>query len=164
MTIVPGGAHLRPAEGNTLMMAWERRPRPRDAAPPEALWEEQDTIDPGFGTGPSGYGTAVLGELAALVPVLAEAVALARVTCGWYAVTPDHKAILGEDPRLRGLYHAAGFSGHGIMHAAATGLTLAESILDRTPTLAAPDALAAHFGLAPLLEGRLREPVEDMVL
>jgi sarcosine oxidase subunit beta len=164
MTIAPGGAHLRPAEGNTLMMAWERRPRPLESCSPESLWSDQDTIDPGFGTGPSGYGTAVLAELAAHLPVLADTVGLARVTCGWYAVTADHKAILGEDPRLRGLYHAAGFSGHGIMHAAATGLTLAERILERPPTLAAPDALEAHFGLAPLLAGRLRDPVEDMVL
>jgi glycine/D-amino acid oxidase-like deaminating enzyme len=107
---------------------------------------------------------AVLAELAVFLPVLAEAVGLSRATCGWYTVTPDHKAILGEDPRLRGLYHAAGFSGHGIMHAAAAGLTVAELLLGRTPTLAPRDALATHFGLAPLLEGRLREPVEDMVL
>jgi hypothetical protein len=50
------------------------------------------------------------------------------------------------------------------MHAAATGLTLAELILAREPTLASTEDLETHFGLASLLDGRLREPVEDMVL
>jgi len=165
MVIAPGGAHLRPAEGNTLMMAWERRPDPLDPCPdPEVLWERQDVVDPGFDAGPSGYGVDILTELSRVLPVLADSVALFRATCGWYCVTPDHKAILGEDPRCRRLFHATGFSGHGIMHAPATGLTLAERVLDRPPTLLGVRELEEHFGLAPLLDGRPREPVEDMVL
>jgi sarcosine oxidase subunit beta len=165
MTIGPRGAHIRPAEGNTLMMAWEHRPRPMSACPdPETLWETQDVIDPGFGIGPSDYGIEVLTELATVIPVLAEAVGLSRASCGWYTVTRDHKAILGPDSRLEGLFHATGFSGHGIMHAAATGLCVAEIVLGREPTLGSRSELDEHFGLQPLLEGRTREPVEDMVL
>lgn len=165
MVIAPGGAHLRPAEGNTLMMAWERRPAALDPCPPaRVLWDLQDRVEPGFDTGPSGYGVEILTELSRVLPPLAESVALHRATCGWYCVTPDHKAILGEDPRSPGLFHATGFSGHGIMHAAATGLTLAERLLDRPASLVEPDELDRHFGLGPLLEGRRREPVEDMVL
>jgi sarcosine oxidase subunit beta len=165
MLIGDNSAHLRPSEGNTIMIAWEHRPEPLSQPPDaEVLWDHQDEIEPGFGTGPDGYGIEILGELSRHLPILAERVGLSRATCGWYAITPDHKAILGEDPRTQGLYHATGFSGHGVMHAAATGLTLAELILAREPTLASTEDLETHFGLASLLDGRLREPVEDMVL
>lgn len=165
MTIDPAGAHLRPSEGNTLMLAWEHLPRSLPECPPEnELWEMQDVIDEGFGTGPDSYGIGVLTALSELLPVLAEKVSLARVTCGWYTVTPDHKAILGEDPRLGGLYHATGFSGHGIMHAAATGRVLSELILGRRLSLVPEEELEAQFGLPPLLEGGTRKPVEDMHL
>jgi hypothetical protein len=50
------------------------------------------------------------------------------------------------------------------MHAAASGLILAEVILGREPTLASADELHSQFGLASLLDGHPREPVEDMVL
>jgi glycine/D-amino acid oxidase-like deaminating enzyme len=165
MVIHPSGAHCRPSEGNTLMMAWEHRPDPMETEPTSAdLWEEQDEIAPGFGLGAEEYALQILMELAELVPVFSEAVGLARATCGWYAVTPDHKAILGEDPRAPGLYHATGFSGHGIMHGAATGRILADLLLESADPLVPPDEIASGFGIAPLLEGRLREPVEDMVL
>ena len=52
-----------------------------------------------------------------------------------YEVTPDDRAILSEDPRLRGLFHASGFSGHGIMHAPATGELIAELIVDGKTSL-----------------------------
>lgn len=165
MTIDPQGAHLRPSEGNTLMMAWEHLPKVLPGCPPASeLWERQDVIDEGFGVGADSYGIRILAALSELLPVLAEKVSLSKVTCGWYIVTPDHKAILGEDPRLRGLYHATGFSGHGIMHAAATGLVLSELVLGRSLSLVAADELEAQFGLAPLLERGHRKPVEDMVL
>ncbi|MFQ5653583.1 MAG: NAD(P)/FAD-dependent oxidoreductase [Planctomycetota bacterium] len=160
-----GGAHLRPAEGNTLMLGWERSPPELEASTNgETLWRDQDRIEPGFGIGPEDYGVEILAALADQVPLLAEEVAFAHVTCGWYTNTPDHKAILGEDPRLPGLFHATGFSGHGIMHGAATGRCLAELLLERPTTPAPAEELERHFGLVPLLEGRLREPVEEMVL
>ena len=49
---------------------------------------------------------------------------------GLYAVTPDHLPILGEMPRAPGFFNACGFSGHGVQHSPATGLTIAEEILD----------------------------------
>jgi sarcosine oxidase subunit beta len=64
-------------------------------------------------------------------PILEQA-ALAESQCwaGLYEITPDHNPILGAHPALRGYYDASGFSGHGIMHAPATGLLLAQEILD----------------------------------
>ena len=38
--------------------------------------------------------------------------------------------ILGRHPELPSFINAAGFSGHGIMHAPATGLVIAEEVLD----------------------------------
>lgn len=49
---------------------------------------------------------------------------------GSYEITPDHLPILGRMPTLPNWVNAAGFSGHGVMHAPATGLLIAEEILD----------------------------------
>lgn len=165
LVIGQDAAHFRPAEGNTLILAWETRPAPLDSIPAgDGLWEDQDQIDPGYGIGPEDYGIEILLRLAERVPMLAEEAALAHVTCGWYTITPDHKAILSSDPRLEGFYHATGFSGHGIMHGAATGLCMAELLLGQSPSLVPTGEFESHFGLEPLLEGRVREPVEEMVL
>lgn len=60
-----------------------------------------------------------------LLPAL-EFVSLPVLVDGFYDVTPDHQAILGE---VRpGLWVAAGFSGHGFMLAPAVGRMLAEAI------------------------------------
>jgi len=48
---------------------------------------------------------------------------------GWYEVTPDHLPAIGEAPDAPGLFHAAGFSGHGVQHAPATGHALADRLL-----------------------------------
>jgi sarcosine oxidase, subunit beta len=64
-------------------------------------------------------------------PILEQA-GLAESQCwaGLYEITPDHNPILGHHPELAGYVDASGFSGHGIMHAPATGLLIAEEILD----------------------------------
>ncbi|HMO56830.1 MAG TPA: FAD-binding oxidoreductase, partial [Roseiflexaceae bacterium] len=49
---------------------------------------------------------------------------------GSYEITPDHMPILGRHPQLPNYIDASGFSGHGIMHSPATGLLMAEEILD----------------------------------
>lgn len=64
-------------------------------------------------------------------PFLAKA-RLAERQCwaGLYEITPDHNPILGRHPDLAGYLDASGFSGHGIMHAPATGMLIAEEVLD----------------------------------
>lgn len=64
-------------------------------------------------------------------PILEQA-GLAEGQCwaGLYEITPDHNPILGRHPDLPGYVDASGFSGHGIMHAPATGLLIAEEVLD----------------------------------
>ena len=49
---------------------------------------------------------------------------------GLYEVTPDHMPVLGRHPDLLNYVDASGFSGHGVMHSPATGLLMAEEILD----------------------------------
>ncbi len=62
-------------------------------------------------------------------PILEEAT-VRTSWAGLYGVTPDHHPILGACPDRPGYYIAAGFSGHGFMHAPATGLVMAELLLD----------------------------------
>jgi sarcosine oxidase, subunit beta len=49
---------------------------------------------------------------------------------GYYEVSPDHSPIIGAHPGAPGWIDACGFSGHGIMHAPATGLAVSEMIAD----------------------------------
>ncbi len=49
---------------------------------------------------------------------------------GYYEVTPDHDAILGRHPDTEGWLDAAGFSGHGVQHAAMVGRLMAEEVID----------------------------------
>jgi len=47
---------------------------------------------------------------------------------GLYPETPDHHAIIGESPEAPGFVQCAGFGGHGVMHAPAAGLAVAELV------------------------------------
>ena len=160
------GAYARP-ESNGLMMGWDHRPAdpdgidrfPGPAQDAGALEEAQDRIEPGFGRGIDEYGIDVLSELAGIMPWLEDEGGVEHVTCGYYEVTPDDTAILSEDPRLDGLFHASGFSGHGIMHAPAAGRALADLVLRRPPTFP-----MEGFALAPLLENKSRAGRETMVI
>ena len=160
------GAYARP-ESNGLLMGWDERPErpigsdrfPPPRQDPVALEEAQDAVAPGYGRGIDEYGIEVLAELAKFMPWLEEEGGVQYVAGGYYEVTPDDKAILSEDPRLSGLFHASGFSGHGIMHAPAAGRATADLV-----TGAAPPFEMEGFALAPLLENRARPDPERMVI
>ena len=49
---------------------------------------------------------------------------------GYYGVSPDNSPIIGYHPDAEKWVDACGFSGHGIMHAPATGVAVAELIAD----------------------------------
>ena len=63
------------------------------------------------------------------LPLLADA-EIAAEWAGLYEVTPDDQPILGRIPGIEGVVCCAGFSGHGLMHGPASGLLMAEEILD----------------------------------
>lgn len=119
------GSHSRP-EGELLLLAGG------GAMPPEPDFadEEQDRVPPAFDhrVGVENLGRRVLAEVALYAPDLAGCGRLAATTCGYYGMTPDATPLIGVDRALPNLVHAAGFSGHGIMHAPITA-RLVEAIV-----------------------------------
>lgn len=72
----------------------------------------------------------------------------ARCWAGLYPETPDHHAIVGNDPDVAGLVHCVGFGGHGVMHAPAAGRAVAELVADGG---------CSSFDLRPLRPSRFAE-------
>jgi sarcosine oxidase subunit beta len=69
---------------------------------------------------------------------------------GYYEVSPDHNALVGQAAGVDGFFYATGFSGHGFQQAPAVGEHVAELVAGRTPTLdlSAFDAARFERGLA----------------
>jgi sarcosine oxidase subunit beta len=102
---------------------------------PEALgflmaWNDPEEM-PGFKTDfVPEFVEKILLRAADRVPVFENiAVNPKRAWAGLYEMTPDHHPILGEVPEVPGFFCANGFSGHGVMHAPATGKILSDLIL-----------------------------------
>jgi len=107
------GFHFR-REGAGILLAWND---------PEETTGFKTDFDPTF-------VEKILTRAADRVPVLADAaVNPRRAWAGLYEMTPDHHAIFGSAPEVRGLYFANGFSGHGVMHSPASGRITADLIL-----------------------------------
>lgn len=107
------GFHFRP-EGRGLLLAWDD-----PSSPPS----EQDVFDPAF-------VERILEVAANRVPAFADLpVNPSKGWAGLYEMSPDKHAILGGVPGVEGLWLASGFSGHGVMHAPATGRILADLVL-----------------------------------
>lgn len=123
----PGrGAFSRP-DGPQLIVGWSHETAPE----PDFADADQDRIAPDFSHehGLDNFGYATLAQVVEFAPILAEVGGLAATTCGYYGMTPDGVPLIGRDASLSNLVHAAGFSGHGIMHAPITAL-LVEAILN----------------------------------
>jgi sarcosine oxidase subunit beta len=131
------GWHFR-QEGLGLLMAW---------ADPDQQPGFRADFDPAF-------IEKILTHAAARVPDFANlAVNPRRCWAGLYEMSPDHHAILGPAPEVRGLYFANGFSGHGVMHSPATGRILADLIVHgETQVIDAQDLNVQRFA-----EGRAIE-------
>jgi sarcosine oxidase subunit beta len=52
---------------------------------------------------------------------------------GYYEVTPDHNALVGEAPAPSRFLYATGFSGHGFLQGPAVGEIVRDLVLGRTP-------------------------------
>jgi sarcosine oxidase subunit beta len=128
------GFHFRP-EARGFLLAWND---------PEETPGYKTDFDPAF-------VEKILTRAADRVPVFENlAVNPKRAWAGLYEVTPDHHPILGEVPEVLGFFCANGFSGHGVMHAPATGKILADLILHGTTALID----AKLLDLARFAEGR----------
>jgi glycine/D-amino acid oxidase-like deaminating enzyme len=119
------GAVSRP-DGPQLLMSWAHPADPE----PDFGDADQDRIAPGFhhAVGIENFGYAVLEQIATFAPALADCGGLAATACGYYGTTPDANPLIGFDALQPNLLHAAGFSGHGLMHAPITAV-LVEALL-----------------------------------
>ncbi len=129
------GFHFRP-EDLGFLLAWND---------PEETPGFKTDFDPAF-------VEKILTRAADRVPVFENlAVNPRRAWAGLYEMTPDHHPILGPVPGLAGFFLATGFSGHGVMHAPATGKILADLILRGTTDLID----ASLLSLSRFAEGRM---------
>jgi len=107
------GFHFRP-EARGFLLAWND--------PDETPGYKTD-FDPAF-------VEKILTRAADRVPLFENLeVNPKKAWAGLYEMTPDHHPILGESPDVPGFFFANGFSGHGVMHAPATGKILSDLIL-----------------------------------
>jgi glycine/D-amino acid oxidase-like deaminating enzyme len=122
MVIVPNDAYCRPTSDGQLLFARLHKTEPIE----DPTHEVQDEIERGFrGRGIHDYGPAVHKSLFPWLPFLEELGHHKAVTSGLYADTGDHNPLIGYDANMTNLVHAAGFSGHGLMHAPFTARIVA---------------------------------------
>jgi sarcosine oxidase subunit beta len=108
------GFHFRP-EGRGFLMAWND---------PEETPGYKTDFEPAF-------VEKILVLAANRVPIFENLpVNPKKAWAGLYEMSPDHHAILGPVAGLPGFFLANGFSGHGVMHAPATGKILSDLILE----------------------------------
>jgi len=130
------GYHFR-REGEAILMAWP---------------DDEETY--GFNTTfTHDFLEKILTRAVDRVPQFADLpVNPKQCWAGMYEVSPDHHAIIGPAPGVKGLFFANGFSGHGVMHSPASGRITADLILGRQgfvdPT---------PLGIERFAEGRLLE-------
>lgn len=106
------GFHFRP-ESRGFLLAWND---------PEETPGYKFDFDPDF-------IEKVLIRAADRVPCFENlAVNPKRAWAGLYEMSPDHHGVIGQFEELPGFYAANGFSGHGVMHAPATGKIVADLI------------------------------------
>lgn len=76
------------------------------------------------------------------------------ITTGIMTFTPDGKPFCGQHPDIAGLYHCAGFSGHGIVQSPAIGLIMSQLILDGRSDFDLHEIMADRYFDVPELRQR----------
>ncbi len=131
------GFHFRP-EGRGFLLAWND---------PEEAPGYKTEFEPSF-------IEKVLTLAADFVPCFENLpVNPKRAWAGLYEMTPDHHCILGPVPEVPGFFLANGFSGHGVMHAPATGRIVSDLIVRGSTDIVDGEMLS----LARFRQGRLLE-------
>ena len=101
---------------------------------------------PGLAFGGRERALEAVAEAAARrLPVLAD-LPVQSTWWGWYDVSPDWNALVGEADEPSRFLYATGFSGHGFQQAPAVGEHLAELVVGRKPTLDLSAFSATRFG------------------
>ncbi|HKQ18409.1 MAG TPA: FAD-dependent oxidoreductase [Candidatus Eisenbacteria bacterium] len=138
------GYHLRVRDGRALLL-W-----PSPGSPGRPF---ETAVDP-------EWMKEVEAATRRRVPALAGvAVDRAAAWGGLYEISPDKHVILGRSSECENFYLANGSSGHGVMHAPALGLLLAE-------IMAAPNGCAASLDVHALRPSRFAEgnPIDGPAL
>ena len=123
------GAHTRP-DGTHLILAGMSQTPPE----PDFSDDDQDRVPEQFDHrhGIDNFGFQLLADVALYAPSLVESGGLSATTCGYYGMTPDAVPLIGFDAQIANLVHAAGFSGHGVMHAPVTALLVSKLVAGET--------------------------------
>ena len=117
---LPGGLYVIPEGEKRFLVGWS---------------QPDDPIGYDFTFSRERFSELIWPELASRMPAF-EALHLDGGWTGLYEVnTLDGNGIIGEWPRLKGLFLANGFSGHGFQQCHAVGRHLAEVILGRPTSL-----------------------------
>jgi sarcosine oxidase subunit beta len=121
------GFHFRP-EGRGFLLAWNDPEETSDRSEFEPSFIEK-----------------ILVLAANRVPVFENLpVNPKKAWAGLYEMSPDHHCILGPIPEVPGFFVANGFSGHGVMHAPATGKILSDLILNGRTRVVGDVSLVGH--------------------
>jgi sarcosine oxidase subunit beta len=67
---------------------------------------------------------------------------------GYYEVTPDHNALVGESPLVERFLYATGFSGHGFLQGPAVGEIVRDLVLGEVPFVDVSPLAAGRFAHA----------------
>jgi Glycine/D-amino acid oxidases (deaminating) len=130
----PGSPHITQTEHGSLILA-------RDIADSPGLPLNSHRFDAFH---------LVIKPLYELLPFLS-LVNIERYWMGYYDMTPDHHPIYGSVEPYSNLYVATGFSGHGMMMAPATGIIIADWVLEGKPRI----SIANNLTLTRFREGKL---------
>jgi glycine/D-amino acid oxidase-like deaminating enzyme len=113
---LPSGVYALPESDSTWLIAWSRAEDPTGFVFESATHQR--------------FTDLIWPELHSHLPAF-DSLQVETSWAGLYAVnTLDGNAIIGEWPRIRGLYLATGFSGHGFQQGPAVGRYLSEQILE----------------------------------
>lgn len=131
-----GGSYVRPETGGLTMTGSLTDDETQHPMDPELLGSE------------AGFDEAeiVLARTARALPALADA-RFARGYAGAFDITPDWMPILDESP-VRGLFIAAGMSGHGFKLSPAVGEMMAALITRARPPVSAAPFRLGRFAAA----------------
>jgi sarcosine oxidase, subunit beta len=100
---------------------------------------------PGFDTtGDSGWLEKVMAVAERRLPSLLD-MGIAGGWKGYYEVTPDHNALVGESREVSRFLYATGFSGHGFLQGPAVGEIVRDLVLGREPFVDVSPLAAERF-------------------
>lgn len=132
-------------QGDSMAMGgYERNPE---------FW---DDVDPNFAFGLFNldwetFDENLMGHMQRCPAV--ETVGVKSDVCGPESFTPDHKALVGPQPGVRGFFNACGFNSMGMMMAGGIGREVATWIVEGSPTLDLFSVDCARYHRASVADG-----------